>query len=137
MAVIGLDHVAFPTEDVDRLLAFYKALGFGVEHEEAWREGRSPVVAVTFGDNKLNIHPPGLAERITLRGPSAQPGCADLCFVWDEGLDALLALLERCGVPVEEGPVRRIGGRGAGTARGTSVYVRDPDRNLLEFICYS
>jgi catechol 2,3-dioxygenase-like lactoylglutathione lyase family enzyme len=56
--------------------------------------------------------------------------------VWDEGLDALLATLQRGNIPVEEGPVKRIGGRGAGTARGMSVYIRDPDRNLLEFICY-
>jgi catechol 2,3-dioxygenase-like lactoylglutathione lyase family enzyme len=136
MAISGIDHVAFPTEDMDRFLAFYKMLGFGVEHEQSWREGRSPVVAVTCGDTKLNIHPPGLAERITLRGPTAQPGCADLCFVWDEGMDALLAMLQRCDVPVIEGPAKRIGGRSAGTARGMSVYIRDPDQNLLEFICY-
>jgi catechol 2,3-dioxygenase-like lactoylglutathione lyase family enzyme len=51
-------------------------------------------------------------------------------------MDALLAMLQRCDVPVIEGPAKRIGGRSAGTARGMSVYIRDPDQNLLEFICY-
>ena len=136
MAVSGLDHVALPTADVERFLRFYKALGFGVEHEEAWRQGRSPVVAVTCGDQKLNVHPPGLERKITLRAPEARPGCADLCFTWDGGIPALLDRLAELGVAVEEGPVRRIGGRAGGTARGESVYLRDPDRNLLEFICY-
>ena len=136
MAVTGLDHVALPTRDVERLLRFYEALGFGIEHEEAWRAGRSPVVAIICGDQKLNIHPPGLEREITLRAPAAVPGCADLCFTWDGGMAALLARLSELGLAVEEGPVRRIGGRARGTLRGESVYLRDPDDNLVEFICY-
>jgi catechol 2,3-dioxygenase-like lactoylglutathione lyase family enzyme len=136
MAVTGLDHVALPTHDVERLVRFYEALGFGIEHEQAWREGRSPVVAITCGDQKLNIHPPGLERKITLRAPEARPGCADLCFTWEGGVPALLEHLGALGLAIEEGPVRRIGGRGRGTARGESVYLRDPDTNLLEFICY-
>lgn len=136
MAVTGLDHVALPTEDVDRLLRFYEALGFGIEHEEAWRQGRSPVVAITCGNQKLNIHPPGLERKITLRAPTAVPGCADLCFTWEGGMAELQTRLATLGLEVEEGPVRRIGGRDGGRARGESVYVRDPDRNLVEFICY-
>jgi hypothetical protein len=72
----------------------------------------------------------------TLRAPAAEPGSADLCFVWSGGVDALLAHLSYCAVPVIAGPVKRVGGRGGGTTEGISVYIRDPDQNLLEFICY-
>ena len=67
---------------------------------------------------------------------SAQPGCGDFCFVWSGSLDELRRMLRDAGAPVEEGPVERVGGRDAGRAKGTSLYTRDPDRNLLEFIVY-
>ena len=62
----------------------------------------------------------------------AQPGMADLCFVWDGDIEEALRHLERHGVEVEEGPVPRNGARGP----GRSVYFRDPDGSLLEFIAY-
>jgi catechol 2,3-dioxygenase-like lactoylglutathione lyase family enzyme len=141
MAVTGFDHAAIPTANSERFLAFYKALGFGVEGEDAWRAGTFPAFAITFGDNKINVHSEALYERSRnmpgfLRGPTAAPGCGDFCFVWDGGIDALLALLEDAGVTVIEGPVPRRGGRGRGTGQGVSVYVRDPDENLLEFMSY-
>jgi len=141
MAVIGFDHAAIPTADSERFLAFYKALGFGVEGEERWRAGTFPAFAITFGNNKINVHSEVLLEqfrknRSALRGPTAEPGCGDFCFVWEGGIDAIVARLDELGVAVIEGPVPRIGGRAAGTGQGVSVYVRDPDENLLEFISY-
>lgn len=140
MPVTGFDHVAIPTADSERFLAFYKALGFGVDGEDAWRAGRSPVFAITFGDSKINVHTEALVERRGepwyLRGPTAEPGCGDFCFVWSGGVDALLALLAGAGVEPVEGPVLRVGGRNEGRDHGVSVYVRDPDGNLLEFISY-
>jgi len=62
-----------------------------------------------------------------------QPGNSDLCFVWDGPIGAAVEHLERHGVPVEEGPARRFGAGGD----GTSVYFRDPDGSLLEFISYA
>jgi catechol 2,3-dioxygenase-like lactoylglutathione lyase family enzyme len=62
-----------------------------------------------------------------------RPGNSDLCFRWPGTIDAALAHLERNGVTVELGPVERSGGRGA----GMSVYFRDPDGSLLEFIAYA
>jgi catechol 2,3-dioxygenase-like lactoylglutathione lyase family enzyme len=64
------------------------------------------------------------------------PGCGDLCFVWSGTLAALTAMLDGAGVVPIKGPVDRVGGRAAGTANGVSVYARDPDDNLVEFICY-
>jgi catechol 2,3-dioxygenase-like lactoylglutathione lyase family enzyme len=138
--VTGFDHAAIPTADSERFLAFYRALGFGIEGEAEWRGGTSPVFSITFGDNKINVHTEVLTERRGdpryLRGPAAEPGCGDFCFVWSGGIDALLEQLGAAGVEVIEGPVPRVGGRNAGRDRGVSVYVRDPDENLLEFISY-
>lgn len=140
MGVTGFDHVAIPTADAARLLTFYEALGFGTAGADAWRAGTARIFAITFGDHKINVHPEDLAEHRGapwyLRGPTAEPGCGDFCFVWDGGLDRLLGVLTTAGVPVLEGPVPRIGGRAGGTGGGISVYVRDPDDNLLEFISY-
>jgi catechol 2,3-dioxygenase-like lactoylglutathione lyase family enzyme len=61
-----------------------------------------------------------------------QPGNSDLCFEWPGEIAEAAHYLERCGVPVERGPMQRFGARGA----GTSVYFRDPDGSLLEFISY-
>ena len=89
---------------------------------------------MAFGNNKINVHPEGFVAN--LRGPTAVPGCGDICFVWEGGLASALEMLDRAGVPIIKGPVDRIGGRNAGTANSVSVYVRDPDDNLVEFMCY-
>ena len=142
MPVTGFDHAALPTADSERFLAFYKGLGFGIEGEEAWRAGTMPIFSITFGDNKINVHTEELFARSRdipgfLRGPTAEPGCGDFCFVWDGSLDDLKATLEAAGAPVEVGPVPREGGRGGGKTVGTSMYTRDPDGNLLEFMVYA
>jgi catechol 2,3-dioxygenase-like lactoylglutathione lyase family enzyme len=134
MAVTGFDHVALPSAHPEELLSFYKALGFTSPDEDEWRSGRSPIFSLAFGDNEINVHPPGFTAN--LRGPRAVPGCGDLCFVWGGGLPSLIETLQACDVSIIKGPVDRVGGRGAGTAAGVSVYVRDPDENLIEFICY-
>jgi len=132
--VSGFDHVALPTADGESFLAFYKALGFTSPDEDEWRAGRYPIFSVACGNNKINVHPPGFTA--DLRGPTAVPGCGDICLVWEGDSAALSDLLAGAGIDVIEGPVGRIGGRAGGTGTGTSVYVRDPDDNLIEFICY-
>ena len=138
MPVASFDHASIPIGDPERMIEFYRRLGFGVAGEQEWRDGKSPIFAFTFGDSKINCHGPELWQResFTLRGPTAQPGCGDFCFVWDGDLDSLEQTLRDAGAKVEEGPVQRQGGRDGGTAVGTSIYTRDPDRNLLEFIVY-
>jgi len=68
-----------------------------------------------------------------LRAPAAEPPCGDLCFVWEGSPEALQRLLEAAGATIEEGPVERQGGR---QTTASSVYTRDPDGNLLEFMRY-
>jgi catechol 2,3-dioxygenase-like lactoylglutathione lyase family enzyme len=134
MPVAGFDHIALPTANAEMFLAFYKSLGFTTTHEDEWRSGQYPIFSIAFGDNKINVHPEGFIAN--LRGPTAVPGCGDICFVWEGGLAALLKMIERAGVKIIKGPVDRIGGRDAGTGTSVSVYVRDPDDNLVEFMCY-
>jgi catechol 2,3-dioxygenase-like lactoylglutathione lyase family enzyme len=133
MTITAFDHVALPMERIDEMLAFYTGLGFTVD------DAHAPILyAVVLGDMKLNLHCPKLwrSERFELRGPTAQPGCGDICFVWAGTHDDLVERLAALDATVIEGPVDRVGGRSAGTATGTSRYVRDPDGNLLEFIVY-
>ena len=120
------------------MLRFYHALGFTAPSPEDWRAQGVPFFSLQFGDNKINVHAPNLWSNtsFTLRGRSAQPGCGDFCFVWSGALADLHEKLRQAGAAIEEGPVERVGGRSAGTARGLSIYTRDPDENLLEFIVY-
>lgn len=130
-AIAGFDHVAVPIDDVDAMLAFYADLGFTIR-----RGGR--VHSAHIGDHRINFHDPELWRdpRFTLKGPSARPGCGDFCFRWDAGADDAAAMLERLGVAIVEGPAPRTGGRDGGETKGVSVYCRDPDGNLIEFISY-
>jgi catechol 2,3-dioxygenase-like lactoylglutathione lyase family enzyme len=138
MAIESFDHVAIPSADPGPLIDFYRGLGFTPVGEDAWRAGRAPFVALALGDVKINVHAPALwqNERFTLRGPSARPGCGDLCFVWSGTVEEATALIEAAGGSIVEGPVERVGGRASGTAIGRSVYTRDPDGNLVELIAY-
>jgi catechol 2,3-dioxygenase-like lactoylglutathione lyase family enzyme len=138
VSVAGFDHVAIPTGQPEEMLRFYAALGFSVPTPDEFQRSGARVFSIQFGDNKINVHAPALwqQESFTLRGPSALPGCGDFCFVWAGTPDALAAALARAGAKVEVGPVTRVGGRNRGRDEGSSVYTRDPDGNLLEFIIY-
>ena len=115
------DHVVLATADLHRCLDFYtRVLGMRLEH---YGENR---IALRFGDHKFNVHPPGFDAGIKARLPT--PGSLDLCFLADRPLDEVIARLRQQGSAIEEGPVNRTGARF--TLR--SVYVRDPDGNLIE-----
>jgi catechol 2,3-dioxygenase-like lactoylglutathione lyase family enzyme len=125
----GFDHVALPMQNTDAMLAFYRALGLTINEGEL-------ACSVYIGSQMINFHRPTTWQRetFTLRAPAAKPPCSDLCFVWDGTPESLKAAIDRVGAKVEEGPVPRQGGR---RAAGSSIYIRDPDGNLLEFIIYS
>jgi catechol 2,3-dioxygenase-like lactoylglutathione lyase family enzyme len=138
MAISGFDHAVIPTAQPEEMIDFYERLGFTAVGADEWRAGKSRIFAFAFGDSKINVHPPEVwsSGQFTLRGPTAVPGCGDFCFVWDGRVDELKAMLSRAEVEVIEGPVMRVGGKSLGLGRGTSIYIRDPDNNLLEFIVY-
>lgn len=127
--VRGFDHVALPMQNTEAMLAFYRGLGFSVSENAV-------ACSVYIGDQMINFHRPATWQResFTLRAPAARPPCGDLCFVWDGTPEALKAMLDRAGAKIIEGPVARQGGR---KKAASSVYIRDPDGNLLEFMIYS
>jgi catechol 2,3-dioxygenase-like lactoylglutathione lyase family enzyme len=126
--VRGFDHVALPMLNTDAMLAFYRRLGFEMRESPA-------AVSVYIGSQMINFHRPSRWQdaTFTLRAPSARPPCGDLCFVWGGTAGELKTWLDGAGAKVEEGPVLRQGGR---KANGSSVYIRDPDGNLLELMIY-
>lgn len=123
---VRIDHVVIHVSDWERSNAFYREV-LGAELIRGNR-GRTHY---RLGDQQLNVHGPG-SEPYPLAERPAEPGGADLCFVWDGPLQEAAAHLERHGVEVIEGPVPRHGGSGD----GTSIYFRDPDGSLLELISY-
>ncbi len=125
--IAGFDHVALPMAHTEAMIAVYRSLGLAVPE--------SPhLVQVYLGNQMINFHRPELWPRdFSLRAPGARPPCGDFCLVWDGPEHALRELLERAGIEIEEGPLSREGGR---QAAGSSVYVRDPDGNLVEFMTY-
>ena len=125
----GFDHVALPMERTEQMLAFYRGLGLRVVENPT-------ACSVYIGEQMINFHRPShwQDKTFTLRAPAAKPPCGDLCFVWDGTPEELKSFLDRAGAKVEVGPVERQGGRGRA---GSSVYTRDPDGNLLEFMIYA
>jgi catechol 2,3-dioxygenase-like lactoylglutathione lyase family enzyme len=123
---IAFDHCVIHVSDWQVARDFYTR----VLRAEAVPFGKGYVFR--FGTVQLNVHGP---EQIG--HPRAKhmvmPGNSDLCFRWDGAIDGAIAHLKAQGVAIELGPVERPGARG----QGTSVYFRDPDGSLLEFISYA
>ena len=124
-ASIKLDHCVIHVSDSARSNAFYR----DVVGAELIRRGNG--WAYRFGESQLNCHGPGLDPTPVARLP-VQPGNSDLCFIWPGPISGAVEHLNACRVAIELGPVERNGARDA----GTSVYFRDPDGSLLEFISY-
>jgi catechol 2,3-dioxygenase-like lactoylglutathione lyase family enzyme len=122
---VSFDHAVIHVSDWERSNAFYR----DVVGAEVVRRG--PGFAYRMGSQQLNCHGPGVEAHPLARVPVA-PGNSDLCFRWAGPIEGAIEHLRRQGVDVEEGPVGRNGARGA----GTSVYFRDPDGSLLEFMSY-
>jgi catechol 2,3-dioxygenase-like lactoylglutathione lyase family enzyme len=128
MEGVRLDHCVIAVSDWDVSNRFYRDV-VGAE-----LVAMGPVrFAYRLGDMQLNVHGPGVDVSDNVARLPVQPGNSDLCFVWPGPIAEAVAHLERHGVEVETGPVERLGARG----RGTSVYFRDPDGSLLEFISYA
>ncbi|MCQ8239403.1 VOC family protein [Rhizosaccharibacter radicis] len=121
-----LDHLVLTVRDIERTRRFYRD-GLGME-EQGFGEGR---VAFRFGGQKLNIHLVD-GDPILPRADRPTPGSADLCFIADRPLDEVMVLLRERGLAVAQGPVARTGARGS----IRSVYLRDPDENLVEISEY-
>jgi catechol 2,3-dioxygenase-like lactoylglutathione lyase family enzyme len=123
---VKLDHMVIAVSDWERSNAFYRDV-LGADLVELDR-GRW---AYRFGEQQLNVHGPSSTPSPRALRP-VEPGNSDLCFLWAGPIGDAVQHLSEAGVAIEEGPTRRTGARG----EGTSVYFRDPDGSLLEFISY-
>ena len=122
---VSLDHCVIHVSDRARSDAFYRDV-FGAE-----LVALAGVHMYRIGAQQLNVHGPGLDAKPVARLP-VPPGGSDLCFEWRGPIADAVAHLQRLNVPIEIMPSRRSGAKGS----GTSVYFRDPDGSLLEFISY-
>jgi catechol 2,3-dioxygenase-like lactoylglutathione lyase family enzyme len=121
-----LDHLVLTVGDLDATVAFYAGV-LGMRHE-IFGDGRS---ALRFGDAKINLHQ--VDRTFDPKAAAPTPGSADLCFVASVPLPEVQSRLAAAGVPIEEGPIARTGALGP----IVSVYVRDPDGNLIELSTYA
>jgi catechol 2,3-dioxygenase-like lactoylglutathione lyase family enzyme len=121
-----LDHVVIAVSDWERSNAFYRDV-VGVELLDL-SSGRR---AYGLANARLNVHGPG-ADPKPLPVRRVEPGNSDLCLEWPGPIAGAVDHLQRHEVEVVDGPVERQGARGT----GSSVYFRDPDGTLLEFISY-
>jgi catechol 2,3-dioxygenase-like lactoylglutathione lyase family enzyme len=116
-----LDHLVLTTADEPACVRFYvEVMGMTLE---TFGEGRK---AFRFGNQKINLHLKG--HEFEPKAQAPMPGALDLCFIAAVPLDDVIARLQEKQVPIIEGPVMRTGA----TSRIRSVYVRDPDLNLIE-----
>lgn len=116
-----LDHLVLTTADEQACTRFYvDVMGMTLE---TFGLGRK---AFRFGNQKINLHVKGHEFEPKAQAPT--PGALDLCFIASLPLEEVIARLKDKGVPIIEGPVMRTGA----TSRIRSVYVRDPDLNLIE-----
>ena len=123
--VQSLDHLVLTVRDIGSTVRFYTDV-LGMDVETFRPADGTERVALKFGAQKINLHQAG--AEFEPKADTPAPGTADLCFLTDTPLDQWQDHLAAQGVEVEEGPVGRTGATGP----ITSLYIRDPDRNLIE-----
>lgn len=125
MQIERLDHFVLTVQDLQKTLAFYvdvlgmQAITFG--------QGRH---ALQYGQQKINLHIKG--HEFEPKAQQVMCGSADLCFITSTPLEQVEQELKQAGLDILEGPVQRTGAMGP----MTSLYVRDPDGNLIEISQY-
>jgi catechol 2,3-dioxygenase-like lactoylglutathione lyase family enzyme len=121
MKIDSLDHLVLTVQDIDTTCDFYtRVLGMQVSLFAGDRK------ALAFGQQKINLHQQGKEFEPKAQYPT--PGSADLCFLTPIPLEEVIAHLQAQHIEIEQGPIQRTGAEGP----ILSVYLRDPDGNLLE-----
>jgi catechol 2,3-dioxygenase-like lactoylglutathione lyase family enzyme len=116
-----LDHLVLTVASIEETCAFYAdVLGMEIETFSGGRK------ALRFGNQKINLHQIGHEFEPKAKVPT--PGSGDLCFIAATVLEDVIAHLNRLAIPIEQGPIDRTGAMG----KIRSVYIRDPDANLIE-----
>jgi catechol 2,3-dioxygenase-like lactoylglutathione lyase family enzyme len=125
MNVASIDHLVLTVRDMSKTIEFYQRV-LGMRHVVF--EGIFN--ALHFGGQKINLHP--FRAEYLPHADIPAPGTGDMCLVCEGGIAQVVQDLATHGVQVEVGPVEQTGARGL----MNSVYIRDPDKNLIELACY-
>ncbi|WP_415884578.1 VOC family protein [Neptuniibacter sp. QD72_48] len=125
MKIERLDHLVLTVKDIDVAVEFYTAV-LGME-KVVFKGGR---IALAFGNQKINLHE--LGNEFEPKADYVQSGSADLCFIVEQPIEEVIQHLLDHNVTLLEGPVNRTGAVG----NIISVYLRDPDGNLIELSNY-
>ncbi len=121
----SLDHLVLTVKDIAKSVEFYTTV-LGMQ-KEIFKQNR---VALKFGSQKINLHQ--LGAEFEPKAYNVKEGSADLCFVTQTSVTDFKTHIESLGVKVIEGPIKRTGAVG----EINSIYVRDPDGNLIEIANY-
>ncbi|WP_371170390.1 VOC family protein [Aliiroseovarius sp. 2305UL8-7] len=121
----ALDHLVLTVADIEATIAFYEGI-LGMRSEQFRPSDGSSRWALSFGSQKINLHPK--CGEFDPKAKHPTPGSADLCFLSDTPLEDWISHLEEAEIDIEEGPTSRTGATGP----IRSIYVRDPDQNLIE-----
>ena len=123
--VTSIDHLVLTVADIAATLSFYRDI-LGMQPETFTPSDGSTRWALIFGAHKINLHQAG--AEFEPKAAQACPGSADLCFLSDTPLEDWQHHLQQVNQPIEQGPLRRTGATGP----IMSLYIRDPDGNLIE-----
>jgi len=121
MKISRLDHLVLTVQNIEKSVLFYTQI-MGME-KLTFGNSR---VALLFGNQKINLHE--YKQECEPKAQHPTPGSADLCFVIETPISEAQQHLEKCGVAIIDGPIMRTGAIG----QVLSIYIRDPDQNLLE-----
>lgn len=120
-----IDHLVLTVSDISTTIRFYEeVLGFSVV---TFKQNRK---ALIFGAQKINLHQQEMEFEPKASKPT--PGSADLCFITSIPINDVVSEILQAGIPIVEGPVERTGAKG----EIMSIYIRDPDGNLIEISQY-
>ena len=125
-----IDHIVMNVSDMSKTIDFYCSVLGTTMVEFVPPTGSTARKSLHFGKQKINLHAAALPYVPHAKSPQA--GSVDLCFISFQPLDEWQAHLTNHGVPIEEGPVLKNGANGA----LMSLYIRDPDANLIEISNY-
>ena len=130
LSIHSIDHIVMQAVDVPETIKFYTEI-LGMKYNQFQPPtGGSVRQSLHFGAQKINLHDAGSPFRPHARNPAA--GSLDLCFITQQPLDDWQQHLTNCGIVIEEGPVCKTGADGP----LLSIYIRDPDGNLIEISNY-
>jgi len=132
LTIKAIDHIVFNVRDVAVSADWYERV-LGMPRVDATSDDGSQRTSMTFGQNKINLRPIDASQEDWFTGTMPSAGGQDLCFLTDLAANAVVAHFRTLNVAVELGPVAKSGARGP----IFSVYVRDPDGNLIEVSSYS